>query len=203
MADADGSPCPETDRHNAPVGDPSRNVDALVTAAMDRQDDLRNMSAAHLREMMAKDTAHALERIEHAKVLRAAQFAASDEKLKSVDMQLALIERQRVEQKADTQKAVDAALAAQKEAVREQTTASALAIGKSENAMTKQVDQQGVTFATAIAGVANSQSDLKTRVERIENLKQGGRDTLSGIYAFAGFLAVVVVLLSAFIALRG
>src|ERR1035437_10183675 len=47
-----------------------------------------------------------------------------DEKFASVNTQLQLIERQRVEQKKDTKDAVDAALTAQKEAVREQTIAS-------------------------------------------------------------------------------
>lgn len=75
--------------------------------------------------------------------------------------QLELIERQRVEQKSDTKAAVDAALIAQKEAVQEQTIASGLSIAKSEAATAKQLDQQSVTFTTAISGVAKTSSDQK------------------------------------------
>ena len=75
--------------------------------------------------------------------------------------QLELIERQRVEQKSDTKAAVDAALIAQKEAVQEQTIASGLSIAKSEAATAKQLDQQSVTFTTAISGVTKTSSDQK------------------------------------------
>jgi len=75
--------------------------------------------------------------------------------------QLELIERQRVEQKSDTKAAVDAALIAQKEAVQEQTIASGLSIAKSEAATAKQLDQQSVTFTTAVSGVTKTSSDQK------------------------------------------
>ncbi len=92
------------------------------------------------------------------------------EKLHSVELQFALVERQRVEQKVDTKSAVDAALIAQKEAVREQTTASERAIAKSEAATAKQIEQMATTFTTAIGGLADLVADLKDRVGRIESL---------------------------------
>jgi len=124
------------------------------------------------------------------------------EKFDGVSVQLGLVERQRVEQKNDTKAAVDAALAAAKEAVKEQTTASGLSITKSETATAEQLKQLSQTFTTANSGLTLLLNDLKTRVERIENLKQGGRETLSGIYAFAAFLAVVTVVLGAVLAMR-
>ena len=45
------SPGPGVDRYGTPVIDPTANVLDLVRAAIERQDDLRNMSAAHAREM--------------------------------------------------------------------------------------------------------------------------------------------------------
>ena len=45
------SPGPGVDRFGTPVIDPTANVLDLVRAAIERQDDLRNMSAAHAREM--------------------------------------------------------------------------------------------------------------------------------------------------------
>lgn len=44
---------PATDRNNSPVVDPTENVLSLVSAAMTRQDDLRNASVAYLREITA------------------------------------------------------------------------------------------------------------------------------------------------------
>lgn len=90
------------------------------------------------------------------------------EKFKAVDEHFKLVEQQRVEQKKDTKDAVDAALAAAKEAVKEQTTASGLAITKSENGAKEQSNQQNATFTTAINGLTNSHNDLKDRVNTIE-----------------------------------
>jgi len=118
----------------------------------------------------------------------------SVEKFDSVETQFTLVERQRVEQKKDTKDAVDAALAAAKEAVKEQTTASGLSITKSETATAEQLKQLTVTFTTAINGVTVSFNDLKTRVERIENLKQGGREQLAGIYTVLGIIVALLVI---------
>lgn len=91
------------------------------------------------------------------------------EKFRSVEVALNVVERQRVEQKADTAAAVDAALIAQKEAVREQTTASGLSIAKSEAATDKRLEQQAVTVATAFQGVSAALDDAKGRIARIES----------------------------------
>jgi DNA anti-recombination protein RmuC len=123
------------------------------------------------------------------------------EKFRSVDQQLELVERQRVEQKADTKAAVDAALTAQKEAVKEQTTASDRAIAKSEASMTKQLEQLSATFAASIKSVVDSLDDMKQRVGSIEAMKQGGKDTVAGVYAFASVaIGVVGLIVAAFVA---
>jgi hypothetical protein len=200
MADDSSTPGPATDRNNAPVIDPTRNVLDLVTAAIKRQDDIRDVLVSTFTDRLDVVVKHVDDvltmRSTHAQEMTSALNERVDEKFKSVDMQLALIERQRVEQKADTQKAVDAALAAQKEAVREQTTASDLAIGKSENAMTKQVDQQGVTFATAIQGTERVLQDLKDRVTRIESVKQGSTDGRSALIAIVSVFVSVLSLIA-------
>jgi hypothetical protein len=108
-----------------------------------------------------------------------------------VDNQFALIERQRVEQKQDTKAAVDAALAAAKEAVKEQTAASQLSTNKSETSFTEQLKQQNVTFSTANAGLMREIGDVKERVGKVENLRQGGQDT--GARMLSVVLAVVAV----------
>jgi hypothetical protein len=90
-----------------------------------------------------------------------------------VSQQFDLVERQRVEQKKDTKDAVDAALTAQKEAVREQTVASERSIAKSEGATSKQLEQQQATFATAIEGLRRSIDEVKERsAEDARNIRE-------------------------------
>ena len=89
-------------------------------------------------------------------------------------------ERLRVEQKKDTKDAVDAALSAAKEAVKEQTTASGLSISKSETATREQLKQQQETFTTSIEGLRRSIDELKDReVEDIRILRQSISDVAS------------------------
>lgn len=134
-----------------------------------------------------------------------------DEKLVTVQTQFDLIERQRVENKADTKAAVDAALAAAKEAVKEQTTASDRAITKSETATSEQLKQMNVTFTTSIQGIMQPIADLKDRVTALESIRLGSNerrvefqesrgDTRGniGMYVAIGtlFLAIVVIALA-------
>lgn len=143
-------------------------------------------------------TEQLLREVERVKELMMAEIkgltATVNEKFRSVDEQLELVERQRVEQKQDTKAAVDAALTAQKEAVREQTAASERAIAKSEAATTKQIEQLSATITTAIKGVSDLLSDTKDRVGKVESLKQGGDEKLTGIYAMVGFVLTVLII---------
>lgn len=163
-----GNQGPATDKHNEPVIDPTKNVLDLVAAETKRQDDLRAAESLHIRDMLNL-------RAEFAKELRAAedirQQTVNQEKFASIETQLSLVERQRVEQKQDTKAAVDAALAAAKEAVKEQTTASQLSIGKSEASTKEQLTQLSATFTTAQSGMSAALVGLTTRVERIENAR--------------------------------
>jgi hypothetical protein len=86
------------------------------------------------------------------------------------------VERQRLEQKKDTKDAVDAALAAAKEAVAANTSSSEKSITKSETATSEQLKQLNVTFTTANVGLLSNFNDLKDRVGKIEAAKQGARD---------------------------
>lgn len=140
------------------------------------------------------------------------EITLTAQRFDAISGQLELIERQRVEQKSDTKAAVDAALIAQKEAVQEQTIASGLSIAKSEGATAKQLDQQSVTFTTAISGVIKTSSDqkdsfniaigdLKERLSAhdlklggIESNKQGAREQIGDSRASTGqWIAVAAV----------
>ncbi len=103
------------------------------------------------------------------------------ERFLRVDHMFHIVEQQRVEQKSDTKAAVDAALTAQKEAVREQTTASERAIAKSEAATARQLEQMGSTFQVAIEGLRRDHQDLKERTVAIEQQKVGRNESRAGM----------------------
>lgn len=81
-----------------PVYDPSKNVDTLVAAAIQRQDDLRSMESAHIRELLAMDR-------EHSRELRQAEAERIDA-IRAVDVGA-------VQRAAEVQAAQQQALAAQ------------------------------------------------------------------------------------------
>jgi chromosome segregation ATPase len=123
------------------------------------------------------------------------------EKFHTVDQQFALVERQRVEQKKDTKDAVDAALTAQKEAVKEQTNASERAIAKSETSFTKQLEQLASTFKAEIEGLRREIADMKQqrealslRVASAEERKEGRKETITTAQALMAFVLFLIVL---------
>ena len=185
---------PDTLAHACNAADPSElTVDAMERAVSSIQRDLASRQDTRQRE-------HATLQ-ELVETLLRGESQISGEKFSSIATQLNLVERQRVEQKKDTKDAVDAALQAAKEAVKEQTTASERAIAKSEAATNKQLEQLNVTFATAIKGVTDLLNDTKERVAKVESIKQGGKETLTGLYALAGFLVTLIVIGSSVVAI--
>ena len=124
-----------------------------------------------------------------------------DEKFQAVGKEFDLIESRRVEQKQDTKAALDAALAAAKEAVTEQTAASEKAINKSEAATDKRIDQLGERFDTAFDGQRRDIDEVKQRLTAIESIKVGGTQTTTGIYAFVGVVVLLITAATAIAAL--
>jgi biotin operon repressor len=124
-----------------------------------------------------------------------------DQQFYKVEQQFELVERQRVEQKKDTKDAVDAALTAQKEAVREQTSASERSIAKSEAATNKQLEQLAATFKTSSDSLLARIDELKEwivdvdrKAERPIQQKLGAREDRSGLYAALAAMASLVFL---------
>lgn len=122
-----------------------------------------------------------------------------NEKFQSITTQFELIEKQRVEQKKDTKDAVDAALAAAKEAVKEQTLSSEKAISKSETATKEILNQMSTTFSTANAGNQKTTEDLKERIVSVEQRvigveqqKVGAKEDRTGLYAAIGVIATLL-----------
>lgn len=116
-----------------------------------------------------------------------------NEKFKAVQLQFELSEQHRIEQKHDTQAAVDAALAAAKEAVNAQTVASDRSITKSETATSEQLKQMNVTTTTAIAGINLIIDDVKERINRIEAIRSGARENMASTYALVGLIVAILV----------
>lgn len=110
------------------------------------------------------------------------------EKFDAVAREMKLVEDSRVEQKQDALASLAAALSAAKEAVKEQTTASALSINKSENATNEQLKQLTVTFTTAIEGVNRTIVDLKERVGKNESDQAAAGGVGEGISATVAWI---------------
>lgn len=127
-----------------------------------------------------------------------------------------IIETQRVEQKQDNEKAVQAALLAaekavqaallaQKEAVREQTAASALAISKSESSTAAQQSQQYATITAELKAVTDRLGDQGNRLTTIESVKIGTQESRSGLQMNSALLfsaVLFIIALIGFFALR-
>jgi phage-related protein len=113
---------------------------------------------------------------------------------KRMDREFSLVESRRVEQKTDTKVAVDAALNAAKEAVREQTTAADRSITKSETSASEQLRQQNTTFSTALEGIVRIQDDLKERIVKIESRKEGSSDLTRTLVSVMAVIIAALIL---------
>ena len=157
------------DRH-LPVPDPT----ALTTAALHREvATLRDAFAERMDEADRAAVGLNRERTEQFAALKELMGERIDGLSRLVEEKFASAERQRLEQKNDTKAAVDAALTAQKEAVREQTIASDKAISKSELATGKQLEQQQQTSSEAVGGLRRSIDDLKERIGEVASIANG------------------------------
>lgn len=160
--------------------DPTLNVRELVVAAMTRQDDLRGEQ----------------EKLLTAKLHGHIQLV--DSKLDAIAHEFDLVEGRRQEQKVDTKTAVDAALSAAKDAVKEQAAASEKAILKSETGAVEQSKANAVNFNSQLKAVDGTLSDLKERVVKIESMKLGGQEVRStqrlDMGALLGVLSIFISL---------
>lgn len=157
-----------SDQHDTkPIPDPTRLTTEAVNAAVD----ISRREIESLRELLGQ---------------RIDAMDVAEERLRGrMDERFRLVEQQRVEQKADVKAAVDAALAAQKEA-----------IGKSEMATKEQIAGLSQTASTAYDSLRRDIDDLKSRVTVVESMKAGSQErratTTSATMVWVGILGVVV-----------
>ena len=199
-----------TTRGSRPVPDPTELTDKAIARVE------RSLTQYVDGELKARD--ERLSGIDEATKLRLAVVEAIPNQIgtavgsleKLMDNKFEAAERLRVEQKKDTKDAVDAALNAAKEAVKEQTASSEKSITKSELATGAQIKQLQVTFATAFEGLRRSLDDLKDReVDDVRILRQsitdvattangtvqqkaGAKDDRTGLYAAIGVIATLL-----------
>jgi hypothetical protein len=107
-----------------------------------------------------------------------------------MDIQVDGIQRQFVEanssrerQSLDSRAALDAAFAAQKEAA-----------AKAERSTAETIGTNADLFRASVGGLEVQLNDLKERVVKLEATRQGGRETLTGVYAAIGALATVLTI---------
>lgn len=95
----------------------------------------------------------------------------------------------------NTKAAVDAALIAQKEAVREQTIASEKSVEKSERSTNESIRQQRETFSSDISILRGEIAEVKLSLAALTNQKLGAKEDRTGLYAaiaaFAGLFGIV------------
>ena len=209
MTPLDDTLCPVPSGGRLPIPDPT----ALTTAALHREVAILSETFDRRLEAMDRDAISLnRERTEQFSALKALMGERIDGLTRLVEERFASAERQRLEQKNDTKAAVDAALTAQKEAVREQTIASDKAISKSELATGKQLEQQRESTTTEVAGLRRSIDDLKERIVEVATAangvvqqRVGAKDDRTALYAAIGFgISVVLFLmvLAGFLATR-
>lgn len=163
------------DSTGGPVVDPTRNVLDLVQAAVARLDDMRDMEARHVRELLARDSSHAAE-------IRDLETKRLDA-IRGVDVAA-------VQRAAEVQAQVALAL---------QTQVAATA-----EAMRNQVAATNTSFANALAAAIKPLADAVAAVQQQQYIQAGqkaqvveSRDTRGEFRMNIGAIIGVVGLLLA------
>lgn len=108
----------------------------------------------------------------------------------------------REREQRDKQVAVDAAFAAQKEAAYKQDESNAKAIEKSEKATSETIATNAALSRAGLLNLEVQIADLKERLARAESLRQGGKETLTGLYAMLAALATILTVGGILLAVR-
>lgn len=146
-----------------------------------------------LREMILSEIAH--------------QNDLFSERFARIDMRFNMLDARTAEQKQDTTNALNAALAAQKEAGAAQTNSFKESITKSETAATERIKGVETLLATSSKSTDDKIGDLKDRViaieavklgitEQVASARAGSVDVRSNMSAILGVIAGIVGVIS-------
>jgi len=159
-----------------PVPDPTALTNQLVTAAIAtlrewveaRLVPLEGLIQNNSERIVAVPDRIRLE-VNHLQELHDKMFQVHDQKFNSVDQRFQERDTRTDQAAATTSKAVDAALSAQKEAVKEQNIANTTAIQKSETTTAKALDAISDQLRAVTKGSDDKIADLKDRMTAMEN----------------------------------
>lgn len=139
-------------------------------------------------------------------------ISSFNEKLARIESRFDMLDNRTAEQKKDTKDALDAALAAQKEAVASQTASSEKSITKSETATIERIKAVETLLSASTRASDDKIDDLKSRIVAIEAVKLGnveaatssrdaGTDTRAILTSVLGVVIVLIAMASLAIAL--
>jgi hypothetical protein len=114
-----------------------------------------------------------------------------DEKFKNIEMQFRERDVRLLEEANSTRRAVDAALAAAKEAVTAQNTSNVASIAKSEMAFGKELDGIKALIGSNNKSQDEKIGDMKSRLDRGEGQTAGGQKSVATMIAIAAVLAAL------------
>jgi hypothetical protein len=124
------------------------------------------------------------------------------EKIEKINIRFNMLDARTAEQKSDTKAALDAALAAQKEAVAAQTESSDKSINKSETATTERIKAVETLLNASTRASDDKIDDLKSRVGQIEAAKLGAAESTASMRTSGmDSRAVLAIAISAILAL--
>jgi len=193
-------------------------IEQRITALKELQEQITSSlkQRSDEKELRLQEQLNALET--QTRDLIAEAMRSCDTQFEHVRHQFKQVEALRLEQKADTKAAVDAALTAQKEAVKEQTAAFREAVAKSDTATEKQIEQIGLAGNIAREELRRRADENKDRINDLERTlraalaevdakvnnvsaaRTGEKESKSSTYATIG---VVVAILAVGLAVLG
>jgi len=173
------------------------NASVLIRNVIETRLDGMDKAIRLLQDTADKFPARIDEKISALREVHEQKFAAitetHGEKFGSIQTQFKERDVRTEQSSKDSKVAVDAALQAAKEAVGEQNKSSALAIAKSENATTKQIDQLAVLIQTMTKGFDDKIGDVKDRLTRIEGKGEGTRTQISTQNTSNQYILAIIV----------
>jgi hypothetical protein len=175
--DSRGSPLPTPDPTKVTTENIEKSITALRELLEARVDGLVHLQDEKINQIKAE--LDGLDRL-------------YQEYLAGVERRFVMVEEQRREHKQDDKDSLGAALAAAKELSLEDRKASDKAIDKSDAATARAIEALKTTFDTTDANRLRDIGELKDRVGKIENLKNGVVDARERSGAIVGYIGVAI-----------
>jgi hypothetical protein len=121
--------------------------------------------------------------------------------------QFAMLDARTAEQKQDTTNALNAALAAQKEAVAAQTASSEKSITKSETATIERIKAVETLLSASTRASDDKIDDLKSRIVALEAVKLGTAEGVASVHSSSNdsraIISIAIAVIMALVAVAG